>query len=179
MLSLLSPSHSTCALIILNSRIERSILFKTLIVVLASASIASFTPIALSLVPNVVVIEPALPPGLNDSGSQPEIMKIEKKYANRTDSEAMMAKSQETMMVYQKYKINPVSGCLVALLQIPLFFAFLSAINDVPAIFEDSLFGMHLGMTPWKALSEGQYAYIILIFLIMRILLVCLLILRL
>lgn len=98
--------------------------------------------------------------------AQPEIMKIEKKYAGRTDSEAMMAKSQETMMVYQKYKINPVSGCLVALLQIPLFFAFLSAINDVPAIFEDSLFGMHLGMTPWKALTQGQYIYIVLIFLI-------------
>ena len=102
----------------------------------------------------------------NMQKAQPEIMKIEKKYDNRTDSEAMMAKSQETMMVYQKYKINPVSGCLVALLQIPLFFAFLSAINDVPAIFEDSLFGMHLGMTPWKALSQGEYSYIILIFLI-------------
>ena len=97
---------------------------------------------------------------------QPEIARIEKKYAGKTDSESMMAKSQETMLIYQKYKINPVSGCLVALIQIPLFFAFLDAINQVPAIFEGSLFGMSLGMTPWKGLSEGQYAYIILIFLI-------------
>ena len=78
----------------------------------------------------------------------------------------MMAKSQETMLVYQKYKINPVSGCLVALIQIPLFFAFLDAINEVPAIFEGNLFGMHLGMTPWKGLARGEYIYIILIFLI-------------
>ena len=98
--------------------------------------------------------------------AQPEIARIEKKYAGRTDSDAMMAKSQETMMVYQKYKINPVSGCLVALIQIPLFFAFLAAINEVPAIFEGQLFGMHLGMTPWKGLAEGQYIYIVLIFLI-------------
>ena len=97
---------------------------------------------------------------------QPEIARIEKKYAGRTDNEAMMAKSQETMMVYQKYKINPVSGCLIALIQIPLFFAFLSAINKVPAIFEGELFGMNLGMTPWKGLSEGHYIYIVLIFLI-------------
>ena len=97
---------------------------------------------------------------------QPEIARIEKKYAGRTDNDAMMAKSQETMMVYQKYKINPVSGCLIALIQIPLFFAFLSAINKVPAIFEGELFGMNLGMTPWKGLSEGHYIYIILIFLI-------------
>ncbi len=98
--------------------------------------------------------------------AQPEIARIEKKYAGKTDSDSMMAKSQETMMVYQKYKINPVSGCLVALIQIPLFFAFLAAINEVPAIFEGELFGMHLGMTPWKGLAEGQYSYIILIFLI-------------
>ena len=78
----------------------------------------------------------------------------------------MMAKSQEMMMVYQKYKINPVSGCLVALIQIPLFFAFLDAINKVPAIFEGSLFGMQLGTTPWKGISQGEYIYIFLIFLI-------------
>lgn len=96
----------------------------------------------------------------------PEIAKIEKKYAGKTDTESMMAKSQETMMIYQKYKINPVSGCLVALIQIPLFFAFLDAVNEVPAIFEGNLFGMHLGMTPWKGLANGQYIYIVLIFLI-------------
>ncbi len=98
--------------------------------------------------------------------AQPEIARIEKKYANKTDNASMMAKSQEMMMVYQKYKINPVSGCLGALLQIPLFFAFLDAINKVPAIFEGSLFGMQLGTTPWKGISQGQYIYIILIFLI-------------
>ncbi len=103
---------------------------------------------------------------INLQKAQPEIARIEKKYAGRTDSDSMMAKSQETMMVYQKYKINPVSGCLVALIQIPLFFAFLAAINEVPAIFEGELFGMHLGMTPWKGLAEGQYIYIVLIFLI-------------
>jgi len=98
--------------------------------------------------------------------AQPEIQKIEKKYAGKNDSESMMAKSQETMLVYQKYKINPVSGCLVALIQIPLFFAFLDAINEVPAIFEGNLLGMHLGMTPWKGLAQGEYIYIVLIFLI-------------
>lgn len=102
----------------------------------------------------------------NMKKANPEIQKLEKKYANRTDSESMMAKSQEMMMVYQKYKINPVSGCLLAFLQIPLFFAFLQAINRVPAIFEGELFGMNLGMTPWKGISNGQYIYVLLILLI-------------
>ncbi len=102
----------------------------------------------------------------NMKKAQPEIQKIEKKYANRTDSDSMMMKSQETMLVYKKYKINPVSGCLLAFIQLPLFFAFLQAINRVPAIFEDSLLGMKLGMTPWVGISQGKYIYIILIILI-------------
>ena len=102
----------------------------------------------------------------NMQKAQPEIMRIEKKYSGKTDSESMMAKSQETMMIYQKYKINPIGGCLIAILQIPLFFAFLSAINKVPAIFEGYLFGMNLGMTPLKGLQNGEYIYIILIVLI-------------
>ena len=32
----------------------------------------------------------------------------ERKYRNRTDNESLMAKSQETMMVYKKYKVNPI-----------------------------------------------------------------------
>lgn len=102
----------------------------------------------------------------NMQKAQPEIARIEKKYANKTDNASMMAKSQEMMLVYQKYKISPLSGCLVALIQIPLFFAFLDAINQVPAIFEGSLFGMQLGTTPWKGIAQGDYIYIVLIFLI-------------
>lgn len=102
----------------------------------------------------------------NMKKAQPEIQKLEKKYANKTDSDSMMMKSQETMLIYKKYKINPVSGCLIAFIQLPLFFAFLQAINRVPAIFEDNLFGMNLGMTPWIGIRNGQYIYIILILLI-------------
>jgi YidC/Oxa1 family membrane protein insertase len=41
----------------------------------------------------------------------------------------MMQKSQETMLVYKKYSINPISGCLFAVIQIPLFFAFYESLN--------------------------------------------------
>lgn len=97
---------------------------------------------------------------------QPELKKLEKKYAGRTDNDAMMMKTEETMQLYKKYKINPISGCLIALIQLPLFFAFLQAINRVPAIFEDNLLGMHLGMTPWVGITQGKYIYLLLILLI-------------
>ena len=102
----------------------------------------------------------------NMKKATPEIKKIEKKYANKTDSDSMMMKSQEMMLIYKKYKINPVSGCIMAFIQLPLFFAFLQAINRVPAIFEDTLLGMKLGMTPWIGMSKGNYLYILLIILI-------------
>ena len=102
----------------------------------------------------------------NMKKANPELQKLEKKYANKKDNESMMAKSQEMMMIYKKYNISPFGSCLLAFIQLPLFFAFLQAINRVPAIFEDSFLGLKLGMTPWKGISLHQYSYIILIILI-------------
>lgn len=95
-----------------------------------------------------------------------EIQKLELKYRGREDRDSMMMKSQEMMAIYKKYNVKPMSGCLVAFLQLPIFFAFLEAINRVPAIFEDKLLGFNLGMTPYVGLSNGNYLYILLIILI-------------
>ena len=97
---------------------------------------------------------------------QPELNRIEKKYQNKTDNDSLMMKSQETMMLYKKYEINPVSGCLTAFIQLPVFFAFLEAINRVPAIFEGTFLGMNLGMTPTTGIANQNYIYLVLIVLI-------------
>ncbi|MDD4298103.1 MAG: YidC/Oxa1 family membrane protein insertase [Bacilli bacterium] len=95
---------------------------------------------------------------------KPELDRIEKKYKDKTSQEDMMNKSKETMMVYQKNNINPLSSCLFAFLQLPLFFAFLEAINRVPAIFEDNFLTLQLGTTPLKAIiNNGQYQYLIVV----------------
>ena len=102
----------------------------------------------------------------NMKNAQPEIERIEKKYANKTDQESMMRKSQETLAIYQKYNINPISSCLVSFIQLPLFFAFLEAINRVPAIFENYFWKFQLGTTPLVGIQSGNYYYIILLVLI-------------
>ena len=96
--------------------------------------------------------------------AQPEMEKIERKYAKKdqNDKDVMMQKSQEMMMVYKKYNVNPISGCLLSFIQLPLLIAFLEAINRVPAIFEGTIFGLHLGTTPSVGISHGNYWYIIL-----------------
>jgi len=103
----------------------------------------------------------------NMKSIQPEMERIEKKYANKTDQESMMKKSQETLALYQKYNINPMSSCLVSFIQLPIFFAFLEAINRVPAIFENYFWKFQLGTTPLVCIKQGNYYYIILIVLIL------------
>lgn len=95
--------------------------------------------------------------------AQPELQRLEKKYAKKADDQqAMIQKSQEMMAIYKKYNISLFSGCLIAIIQLPLFIAFLEAINRTPAIFEGSFLGLQLGTTPWFALSQGHWFYIIL-----------------
>ncbi len=97
----------------------------------------------------------------------PALARLEKKYENKTDQESMMAKSTEMLQIYKKYNINPMGSCLVSLIQFPLFFGFLEAINRIPAIFEGTLGAYHLGITPLIGLKNGNYYYIILLLLIM------------
>jgi len=102
----------------------------------------------------------------NMKKAQPELDKLEKKYKTRTDRDSTMLKSQEMMAIYKEYNISPMSGCLFGLIQLPIFFAFLEAINRVPAIFEGKFLSLDLGTTTWSGLTNGQLGYIVLIILI-------------
>lgn len=98
--------------------------------------------------------------------AQPELTKLEKKYENKTSTEDQNKKAQEMMLIYQKYKINPISGCLLAFIQLPLLLAFYEAIQRTPAIFEDKFLFLELGKTPWTAIKSGEYFYLVLVILI-------------
>ena len=102
----------------------------------------------------------------NMKKAQPEMERLEKKYANKNDQESLMMKSQEMMMIYKKYNISPFGSCLMSFIQLPLFFGFLEAINRIPAIFEGDLGAYQLGTTPLIGIKSGNYFYIVLILLI-------------
>ena len=99
--------------------------------------------------------------------AQPELNKLQKKYAGKQDQESMMKQNQEMMAIYKKYGINPMAGCLFAFLQLPIFIAFFEAVQRTPIIFEDKLLGLQLGTTPSVGISTVTfYAYLILMLLI-------------
>ncbi len=102
----------------------------------------------------------------NMNKAQKDLSRLEKKYEGKDDKESMMAKSQEMMLIYKKYNINPMSSCLFSFLQLPIFFAFLEAVYRVPAFFENNFLVFNLGTTPIEGFKAGNYWYILLILLI-------------
>ena len=99
--------------------------------------------------------------------AQPELTRIQKKYANKQDEESMMKQNQEMLAVYQKYNINPIGGCLFSFLQLPIFIAFFEALQRTPVIFEDKFLGLQLGTTPAVGIGTSTfYIYAILVLLI-------------
>ena len=102
----------------------------------------------------------------NMKKAKPKLDKLEEKYKGKNDQESMMQKSQEMMMIYKENNINPLSGCIFSLIQIPLFFAFLEALNRLPAIFEENFIGFQLGTSPLTAIKNGQWYYLIFVILV-------------
>lgn len=57
---------------------------------------------------------------------QPKIKELQKKYGK---DRARL--SQETMKLYQQYRVNPMAGCLPMVIQIPIFFGVYRAISNL------------------------------------------------
>lgn len=98
--------------------------------------------------------------------AQNKLQKLEEKYKNRNDQQSIMMKNQEMLKIYKDYNINPMSGCIFALIQIPLFFAFYEALYRLPVVLEETFFGIKLGLTPLVAFQHGQYYYLIFVILV-------------
>lgn len=62
--------------------------------------------------------------------AQPEIARIQAKYANRKDRESQQKMQMETAQVYKKHKINML-GCLMPLIQMPIFIAVYQVVQRI------------------------------------------------
>jgi YidC/Oxa1 family membrane protein insertase len=71
---------------------------------------------------------------------QPELQKIQKKYKDQPEKV-----QQETMRLFQENKVNPISGCLPLIVQMPIFIALYNSIYYNPALREHSFLWLQLG----------------------------------
>ncbi len=62
----------------------------------------------------------------------PEMEEIKRKYKDDKDKQ-----NQATVELWQKYKVNPLSGCLPMLIQLPILIAVIGAMRD-PALYQIS-----------------------------------------
>lgn len=96
----------------------------------------------LSIVGLVIVVRAALIPlFVRQIKSQrkmmeiaPELRKVQEKYRGKRDQLSREAMSRETMALYKKHGTTPVSSCLPLLVQMPIFFALFSVLNDVQKV---------------------------------------------
>lgn len=63
---------------------------------------------------------------------QPEIQKIQKKYANKRDQVSMQKQQEEMNMVYEKYGVKMSSGCLPSFAQILILFGLYPVVQNIP-----------------------------------------------
>ncbi|WP_460783921.1 membrane protein insertase YidC [Microbacterium tumbae] len=61
----------------------------------------------------------------------PELRKVQERYRGKKDQLSREAMSRETMALYKKHGTTPMSSCLPLLVQMPIFFALFSVLNDV------------------------------------------------
>lgn len=67
---------------------------------------------------------------LNMSLAQPELNRIQAKYAMRKDPASQQKMQMETMKVMKKYKVN-IFGCFMPLLQMPIFIAMYQVVHRI------------------------------------------------
>ena len=65
--------------------------------------------------------------------AQPEMTRIQQKYANRKDPQSQQRMQQEMMAVYKKYNIS-LLGCFTPFLQMPIFIAVYNTVLRIPLL---------------------------------------------
>lgn len=62
----------------------------------------------------------------------PEIQKVQKKYAGKSDQASMLKQQDEMNAIYEKYGTSLTGGCLPMLIQMPILFALYPVIQNIP-----------------------------------------------
>jgi YidC/Oxa1 family membrane protein insertase len=99
---------------------------------------------------------------------QPELTKIQAKYAGKNDNESKMKMSQEMNGLYAKHNINPFGAIGTMFIQFPVIIAMYTAVQHASAVKTSSLFGYALSNSPQQAISAGQWLFVV-IFVLMGV----------
>ena len=88
---------------------------------------------------------------------QPEVNKIQAKYAGRTDQNAKMQQAQELQALYSKHKINPFGTMLIMFIQLPVLFGMYNATLRAYSVVTGSFMGLNLVTTPMQGMKTSLW----------------------
>lgn len=100
---------------------------------------------------------------------QPELNKIQEKYAGKTDEQSKTKQSQEMMGLYNKHQINPFGTIFSSFAQLPVIMAIWQAVQRADSVITGTFLGMKLDVQPMGQITGnfvgGGYVYLILLVL--------------
>jgi len=96
---------------------------------------------------------------------QPEMEKIQRKYAGRKDQASQMRQSAEIQALYKKHDIS-MFGSFATFLTLPIMLAMWQAVQRIEILYDSSLFGLQLGLTPMSQITSGSWYYIIIVLIV-------------
>lgn len=93
---------------------------------------------------------------------QPEMEKIQRKYAGRKDQASQMRQSAEIQALYKKHDISMFSS-FATFLTLPIMIAMWQAVQRIEFLYTSTLFGLQLGATPMAMITKGRWEYVVIV----------------
>ncbi|MEG1629700.1 MAG: YidC/Oxa1 family membrane protein insertase [Erysipelotrichaceae bacterium] len=97
---------------------------------------------------------------------QPEMNRIQAKYAGKTDDRSKMQQATEMQALYSKHKISPFGSILVMFIQFPIIIGMYQAVMRAYSVIAGDFMGVNLSITPIDGIRNAEWAYLV-IFLLM------------
>lgn len=93
---------------------------------------------------------------------QPKIKKLQSKYPDRKDRDSQIKMQQEMQALYKENGVNPFSGCLPALIQMPFLFVFYGAIQNLFYFTDTGVNPGETGVHAGEIITNSQLSTMIL-----------------
>ena len=93
---------------------------------------------------------------------QPELEKIQRKYAGRKDQASQMRQSAEMQALYKKHDVSMFSS-FTTFLTLPIMLAMWQSVQRIEILYQATFFGLNLGTTPMSQITSGNWVYIIIV----------------
>lgn len=93
---------------------------------------------------------------------QPELEKIQRKYAGRKDQASQMRQSAEMQALYKKHDVSMFSS-FTTFLTLPIMLAMWQSVQRIEILYQATFFGLNLGATPMSQITSGNWVYIIIV----------------